>query len=201
MLPRDIYLNAVTDLAPTVFLLAAVALYQARPGFAGVMVGLSVAAKLLPGLLMVVCCFPPSARLRYAGGILLGLTPAVVFLLLAPTDFMHNIVWFPAARPIDKTSWLFGVPSYLIMTVRLGLVLFIGGVAFALVWRPPDFFERCSLYVLCSVAALLAGPTTHNNYMLWWLPFFCVLLSLPLSKIIGLLESPSEVRAQGWSRT
>jgi len=79
MLPRDIYLNAVTDLAPTVFLLAAVALYQARPGFAGVMVGLSVAAKLLPGLLMVVCCFPASARLRYAGGILLGLTPAVVF--------------------------------------------------------------------------------------------------------------------------
>jgi len=85
--------------------------------------------------------------------------------------------------------------------VRLGFVLFIGGVAFAIVWRPPDFFERCSLYILCSVAALLAGPTTHNNYMLWWLPFFCVLLSLPLSKIIGLPESAPDVRAQGWSRT
>jgi hypothetical protein len=201
MLPRDIYLNGVTDLAPTVFLLAAVALYQARPGVAGVMVGLSVAAKLLPGLLMVVCCFPASARLRYVGGILLGLTPAVVFFLLAPADFMHNIFWFPAARPIDNTSWLFGMPSYLIMTVRLGFVLFIGAVAFAVVWRPPDFFERCSLYVLCSVAALLVGPTTHNNYMLWWLPFFCVLLSLPLSKIIGLPESPPDVRALGWSRT
>jgi len=202
MLPGDIYFNAVTDLAPTVFLLAAMALYQARPGVAGVMIGFSVAAKLLPGLLMVVCCFPASGRLRYVGGILLGLIPAIVFFLLAPSDFMQNIVWFVATRPIDTTSWLFGAPSYVIMTVRLGFVLFIGAVAFAVVWRPPDFFERCSLYVLCSVAALLVGPTTHNNYMLWWIPFFCILLSWPLSKIMGLPESPPpDVRAQGWSRT
>jgi len=202
MLPGDIYFNAVTDLAPTVFLLAAMALYQARPGVAGVMIGFSVAAKLLPGLLMVVCCFPASGRLRYVGGILLGLIPAIVFFLLAPSDFMQNIVWFVATRPIDTTSWLFGAPSYVIMTVRLGFVLFIGAVAFAVVWQPPDFFERCSLYVLCSVAALLVGPTTHNNYMLWWIPFFCILLSWPLSKIMGLPESPPpDVRAQGWSRT
>lgn len=202
MLPGDIYFNAVTDLAPTVFLLAAMALYQARPGVAGVMIGFSVAAKLLPGLLMVVCCFPASGRLRYVGGILLGLIPAIVFFLLAPSDFMQNIVWFVATRPIDTTSWLFGAPSYVIMTVRLGFVLFIGAVAFAVVWRPPDFFERCSLYVLCSVAALLVGPTTHNNYMLWWIPFFCILFSWPLSKIMGLPESPPpDVRAQGWSRT
>jgi uncharacterized membrane protein len=202
MLPGDIYFNVVTDLVPTVFLLAAMALYQARPGVAGVMIGVSVAAKLLPGLLMVVCCFPASGRWRYVGGILLGLIPATVFFLLAPSDFMQNIVWFVATRPIDTTSWLFGAPSYVIMTVRLGFVLFIEAVAFAVVWRPPDFFERCSLYVLCSVAALLVGPTTHNNYMLWWIPFFCILLSWPLSKIMGLPESPPpDVRAQGWSRT
>jgi hypothetical protein len=48
----------------------------------------------------------------------------------------------------------------------------------------------------------LVGPTTHNNYMLWWIPFFCILLSWPLSKIMGLPESPPpDVRAQGWSRT
>ena len=189
-LPGDIYFSAVTDLAPTVFLLAAMALYQARPGVAGVMVGFSVAAKLLPGLLMVVCCFPASGRLRYVGGILLGLIPAIVFFLLAPTDFMNNIVWFVATRPIDTTSWLFGQPSYVIMTVRLGFVLFMTAVAFAVVWRWPDFFERCALYVLCSIAALLVGPTTHNNYMLWWIPFFCILLSWPLSKIMGIPEPP-----------
>ena len=183
-------MNAATDLAPTVFLLAAMAFYQAYPGVAGVMVGLSVSAKLLPGLLMVVCCFPESARFHYVGGILLGLIPAIVFFLLAPSDFMHNIVWFVPARPIDTTSWLFGAPSYLIITVRLGFVLFMGAVAFVVVWRPPDLFERCTLYVLCSIAALLAGPTTHNNYMLWWIPFFCVSLSGSLSKIIRVPKSP-----------
>ena len=53
MLPDRLYAGADTDLAPTVLLLAALALYQTRPGLAGVMVGLSVSAKFLPGLLML----------------------------------------------------------------------------------------------------------------------------------------------------
>ena len=90
MLPDRLYAGADTDLAPTVLLLAALALYQTRPGLAGVMVGLSVSAKFLPGLLMLVCCLPEFRRSRYVGGFVLGLAPAVAFCLLAPSDFIDN---------------------------------------------------------------------------------------------------------------
>jgi hypothetical protein len=200
MLPRDLYMNAVTDLAPTVFLLAAMAVYETRPGLAGGMVGLSVSAKLFPGLLMLVCCFPELGRCRYVGRFLLGLIPAIAFCLLAPSDFMHNVVWFTATRPNDTTSWLYGAPSYIIGAARLAFVLFIVAVSFAVIWRLPDFFERCALYVLCTTAALLAGPTIHNNYMLWWIPFFCLLLGSPLSRILSLPRSLSNTTTSGTER-
>jgi hypothetical protein len=37
---------------------------------------------------------------------------------------------------------------------------------------------------LCIVGALLTGPDAHNNYMIWWGPFFCILLGGLVSVII-----------------
>jgi hypothetical protein len=113
---------------------------------------------------------------------------------------MHNVVWFTATRPNDTTSWLYGAPSYIIGAARLAVVLFIVAVSFAVIWRLPDFFERCALYVLCTTAALLAGPTIHNNYMLWWIPFFCLLLGSPLSRILSLPRSLPNTTTSGTER-
>lgn len=185
-LPRDLYMNAVTDLSPTLPLLAAMALYATRPGIAGVMVGLSVSAKILPGLILAVVCFPPRGRSRYGGGLLLGLIPAIAFFLVGPSDFLQNIVWFPAMRPTDSTSWLYTASPYIISAARLLFLIVMAAVSFAVIWRPPNLLQRCALGVVCVNIALLAGPAAHNNYMLWWIPFFCVLLGATLSRILAL---------------
>ena len=190
MLPDQLYAAADTDLAPTVLLLAALAIYQTRPGLAGVMVGLSVSAKFLPGLLMLVCCLPEAHRSHYIGGFFLGLIPAIAFCLLAPSDFINNTVWVLAATPVDTSSWLCGAPSYIINATRLAFILLMAAVAFVMISRPPDLFERCALYVICVVAALLINQV-HNNYTMWWIPFFCILLSSPLSRILSLPELPT----------
>jgi len=196
MLPDRLYAAADTDLAPTVLLLAALALYQTRPGLAGVMVGLSVSAKFLPGLLMLVCCLPEFRRSRYVGGFVLGLIPTIAFCLLAPSDFIDNTVWVLAATPVDGSSWLYGAPFYMIRTAQLAFILLMAAISFVMISRPPDFFERCTLYVICVVAALLVSHV-HNNYMLWWLPFFCILLSSPLSRILCLPGSAGNVAPSG----
>ena len=51
----------------------------------------------------------------------------------------------------------------------------MAAISLMIISRPPNFFERCTLYVICVVAALLVSHV-HNNYMLWWIPFFCILL-------------------------
>ncbi len=196
MLPDQLYAGADTDLAPTVLLLAALALYQTRPGLAGVMVGLSVSAKLLPGLLMLVCCLPEFRRSRYVGGFVLGLAPALAFCLLAPSDFIDNTVRVLAATPVDTSSWLYGAPDYMIRTTQFGFILLMAVVSFVIISRSPDLFERCALYVICVIAALLVSHV-HNNYMLWWIPFFCILLSSPLSRILSLPPSPGNAVASG----
>ena len=53
-----------------------------------------------------------------------------------------------------------------------------------LVLRSASIARRCGLIVLCVVGALLSGPDAHNNYMNWWVPFFCNLLGALVSAII-----------------
>lgn len=194
MLPMLLYQRVDTDLAPTVLLLAALALYQTRPGLAGVMVGLSVSAKLFPGVLMLICCLPEFRRSRYIGGFVFGLLPAIAFCLLAPSDFFSNTVSPSLGTPLDPSSWLYGASSYMSSAARLAFILLIAAVCLMMISRPPDLFERCALYVICVIATLLVGHV-HNNYMLWWIPFFCILLSSPLSRILSLPGSLGNVAA------
>jgi hypothetical protein len=176
---------------PTVLLLAALVFYQTRPGLAGLMVGLSVAAKFIPGLLMLVCCLPELRRSRYITGFILGLTPVIVFFLLSHWDFAHNTMWVLAAKP-DASSWLYGASFYMIIITRIAFILIVVAVSAVIVVRPPDFLGRCNLYVIC-VATILLTARYHNNYALWWLPFFCILLGPALSKILSFPGSSSAV--------
>jgi hypothetical protein len=191
----NLYREVVTDLAATVPLLAALAAYRTRPGIAGLMIGLSVSAKLLPGLLVLVCCLPPAQRSRYGLAILLGLLPAFAFLLLAPADFLHNIVWFPASRPTDSTTWLHGMSPLVALAARFVFVALFGAVLVIVTRRLADLFERCALCALSILTMLLTGPTIHNNYMIWWIPFFCLMLSWLLGRILRL--APAAASAAG----
>jgi hypothetical protein len=185
MLSDRLYRWADTDLVPMVFLLAALAFYQTRPGVAGVLVGLSVSAKFIPGLLMLICCFPEFRRAHYVGGFMLGLIPAIAFCVLAPSQFLSNTVLYLLATPIDISSLLYGAPGYLNAAARFAVILLIIAVSSVMIFRPPGFFERCVLYIICVIATLLASHV-HNNYMLWWIPVFCILLSSPLSRTLSL---------------
>jgi hypothetical protein len=192
MLSDGLYQSANTDLVPIVFLLAALALYQRRPGLAGVLVGLSVSAKFIPGLLMLICCFPESRRGHYLGGFILGLIPAIAFFMMAPSQFVSNTVLCLLASPVDPSSLLYGAPGYLSAAARFAVTLLILAASLVIISRRPGFLERCVLYVSCVVATLLTSHV-HNNYMLWWIPVFCILLSFPLSRILC-LQDPSERR-------
>jgi hypothetical protein len=190
-----LYLGAATDLVPIVFLLRALALYETRPGLAGAMVGLSVSAKLFPGLLMLICCFPEFRRLRYIGGFFLGLIPTIAFCLLAPSDFINNTVTAILRMPLDPTSWLYGRPSYVIGATKLAFILLIAIISLRVILQPPNLLERCTIYIICVVATLLVTHA-HNNYMIWWIPFFCILLSSPLSRILCLPSQPLGTRVR-----
>ncbi len=192
VLPRDIYKHGVTDLAPVLPLVAALLLSQTRPGRAGLLIGLSVAAKLFPGLLAALCCLRARNPIQYFIGGVIGILPAVAFYLWAPADFTRNVFLFILSRPIDETSWMYGLlPTFVPMVAKLVYFLFLLAVLIHLAVASPGMVRRCGLIVLCIVGALLTGPDAHNNYMIWWVPFFCILLGSQVSSIISERQSLS----------
>jgi uncharacterized membrane protein len=185
VIPRDIYKHGVTDLAPVLPLVVALPLSQSRPGRAGLLIGLSVAAKLFPGLLAALCFLRARSPAHYLIGGVVGILPAAAFLLWAPADFARNVFLFILSRPIDETSWMYGLPAFAPMAAKLLYFLFLLAVLVHVVVASPGTARRCGLIVLCIVGALLTGPDAHNNYIIWWAPFFCILLGSQVSSIIS----------------
>jgi hypothetical protein len=185
VLPRDIYKHGVTDLAPVLPLVVALAISDTRLGRAGLLIGLSVAAKLFPGLLMALCCLRRRHIIYYFAGGIVGILPAVAFYLWDPAAFTRNVFLFILSRPMDETSWMFGMPPIVPAVAKLAYFLFLLAVLTYLAVASPDMVRRCGLIVLCVIGALLTGPDAHNNYMIWWVPFFCILLGSLVSSMIS----------------
>jgi hypothetical protein len=195
VLPRDIYKHGVTDLAPVLPLVFALMLAETRPGRAGLLIGLSVAAKLFPGLLLALCALRRRHIGFYVLGGIAGILSAVAFYLWDPADFTRNVFMFILSRPIDITSWMHGLPSVVPILAKLVYFLFLLAVLIHLLLRPASLARRCGLTVLAVVGALLTGPDAHNNYMIWWAPFFCVLLGALVSAMIAGRDELNGVRA------
>jgi hypothetical protein len=168
--------RGVNDLVPVLPLLVALLLVERRPFWSGVLVGLSIAAKLMPGLAALPCLVPaPGGRWRYAVGVLVGLAPILPFAAAAADPFFGNIVLFNAVRPIDDTSWLLGMPVAVVMVARAAAVVALVALA-AVVWmRPPDLGERCAAVALAVLLVFAVGPDMHHNYYLWFIPFMTAL--------------------------
>jgi hypothetical protein len=173
---HQVFTRGVTDLAPVVLLLAALRFADERPLTAGLMVGLSIATKLIPGIVMLPCALPARGeRRRYFLGVLCGLLSIVPFAATAPDAFVANIVLFNMVRPIDDTSWLFGLSPLAIATARLAAAGLVAAIAVRISRRAPRLDERCVLAALAILAIFAVGPGMHHNYYLWFLPLLAIL--------------------------
>lgn len=183
LVPFQLFAKGALDLVAVVPLLAALLLTHEKPALGGLCLGLSLAAKLLPGALLLPCALPGRSRNRllYAAGIAAGLLPVLPFALWAPAAFLDNIVLFNLVRPVDSTSWLFAFPSARPVAALAMAALCLAALAAAWLRPPRSLARRCGMAVVLILASLLAAPAVHHNYQLWWLPLACTLLGAALA--------------------
>jgi hypothetical protein len=182
VVPFQLFAKGALDLVAVVPLVAALLLVERNAALAGLCVGLSLAAKLLPGALVAPCVLPsrPRDRLLYAAGIAVGLLPVVPFAIWSPGALFDNIVLFNVIRPADSTSWLVAAPSARPAMAAAMALLYLAAAAD--IWlRPPALARRCGVAVALILASLIAAPAVHHNYQLWWLPLACALLGVALA--------------------
>jgi hypothetical protein len=184
LVPFQLFAKGVTDPVAVLPMLAALLLAERRGFLAGLCLGLSLSAKLLPAAVALPCCLPaaPRARRAYVAGIALGLLPVLPFLVRAPKALIDNILVFNLARAPDSTSWLFTAPPLAAALAHGALALFALGVLAAVWRRAPGLAGRIGLGAMLCLAAILAGPAAHHNYQLWWLPLLAALLGAALAR-------------------
>lgn len=182
LVPEQIFAKGATDLAAVLPLLGAFAATRRRPFVSGFCLGLSIAAKPVPGVTFLPALTPPRERLTYLTGLALGLAPILPFLWWAPHAFLANIFFFNLNRSADATSWLFDLPRAVATSAHVVTILLILGAGLYVAKRNPSLATRCGIGIMLTLAALLSGPGAHHNYQLWWLPFAAILLSLALDR-------------------
>jgi hypothetical protein len=194
IVPRQLFGPGVTDYAAVVPLLAAFALGDRKPWLAGLLVGLSLSAKLVPALPLAAilapaeCPWRRGAGRRYWAGFVGGCLPALVYLLWSPADLISNVLLFNLSRPVDSTSWLDGHPTWWRTVTTVGLAgLFVVGAAIR--WlADPGRRGRALLILVLTMGTTLLGPINHGNYQLWWIPWLAIVLASCVGPFLAVRE-------------
>ncbi|HEV2265218.1 MAG TPA: hypothetical protein VGR79_11885 [Stellaceae bacterium] len=190
LVAQQLFAKGTTDLAAVVPLLLAFIAFERSDFLSGLCVGASIAAKLVPGVVFVPCLLPPGtgARVRYGLGIVCGMLPILPYALGAPSAFYDNIILFNAIRPPDSTSWLAFAPEGAALVARSIFVALALAVTVHVWRRAPELTARFALAAALTLAIILAAPTAHHNYQLWWLPFYALALGATLTRPLGGLQ-------------
>ncbi len=174
LLPSHLRFNTLWysagDLAPVALALAGLlCLLRRRDVPAGLLIGASVAAKAMPGLLFLPLLLRAGWRSWLAAGLVVAAAMALP-VAWDPAGAWINLGAFAFERPVDSTAlaWVLG-PSLAMAWKGLlaaGLLALL-----AWTWRRGWRDRDLLLWLLVAhAAALLGGSGFHNNYMVWLLP-------------------------------
>ena len=172
------------DLLPVALVAVSIALWaHNRPTWAGVFLGLGIAAKFYPLLLlgpMFLLCWRArawGAFGRYLGGAIVAWLAVNVPFMLASFDGWSRFYTFSRERGEDFGSiWLAlttagrQVPADQLNTVATGLLLLASVGIALLVWRAPQAPRVAQVLFLVVAAFLLTNKVYSPQYVIWLIP-------------------------------
>lgn len=169
----ELVVHGNNDIIPMLLIMLALGNGERRL-FCGVLLGLSISSKSLPGLLWIPILLVPKGNKRYWWGILMGLVPCLPFLVWGPGEMFDNVVTYVVTKPWHFSAPLYGMPGW----VRTGAEVVVAGVwigagLFAL-RHELDVIRRCAIAGVMTLMFELASPTVHQNYFVWWYVPLCV---------------------------
>jgi len=188
--PFELFSQGVNDLLPTALALSA--LLAAARGFgvaSGLLLGLSMAAKPLPGALFLLL-LPGTVRAGpFALGLAGGLAPYLPDLWRTPRELVANLVLFNLARPPDSTGLAAFLPGWAAPLPVLASAALVAAAAWAYHRGRRTPADLAAASALVATLFLAGGKLIHRNYLLWWLPLaaaalgaLCYREALPLPR-------------------
>ena len=180
---HELFEAGANDLVPVALLLIAFALRARDSGIgAGVALGLSVGAKLLPGVLMAIpLMFGAKNRKLWflVSAAVTGLVVHLPALLDAPKELIASMILFNLDRPADSTSLIAAVPEAVAGLARFTALAASVGTMAVIVEKHEQLQQSsvAALSALVIVLFLVGGPAIHRNWLFWLMPLFAVAIS------------------------
>jgi hypothetical protein len=184
---NEFFFAGTNDGLPTLLaLLAVLGCAWDRFALAGLALGLSLACKPLPALLLVPLMPWPRAWRQLTLGMGFGLAALLPDLWHTPRELIANLLLFNLSRPTDSTSFVHFLPAWARSYVQLAGFALIGLVSITHQrgqMRDPNrgsaTYTRDLVCAVCGVIAafLTVSKIIHHNYIIWWLPWAAVALA------------------------
>lgn len=182
---HELFVAGVNDIVPVALMLMAFA-FRSRglSALAGVALGLSFGAKLLPAALVAI---PLAFAWKNKRGSFIVAALAVSalaylpVLLDSPRELIAGLLVFNLERPIDSTSFLHFIPEALRGILRVAALATTGAILVRL--AVTDKRDEAAVAGSISVAMasfFMASSAIHRNWLFWILPLMAVSVSLRL---------------------
>lgn len=179
----ELFFAGVNDVVPMALLVGAFAARTKGGGLlAGILLGLSFGAKLMPaGLLALPLLL--AARTRrlelVVAAAAVSLAAYVPLLLRSPKELVGNLVRYNLDRPGDRTGLLDGLSKGEQSLVKLAVLVALGAVIATIVREVGRRGVAAQGQVACLAGACVAllyaaSPVLHRNWLFWIVPFFAV---------------------------
>jgi hypothetical protein len=174
--------QCANDVIPVAFVLAAVLLaLRGRSLLAGMSLGLSLAAKILPAALvglLLLRLVPVRQRRLLTGAALTAGLVHLPFFLWAPREMAANLLLFNLVRPTNSSSIRRWLPHAFESLVSLTQIAVVAGCLWfwyrARTRDSATFFRTAALLLIVFVAL---SKVVHNNYLWWIQPFAALALA------------------------
>jgi hypothetical protein len=164
--------QGVVDPIPVLFLVASLAALERRKwGVAGFLIGISISAKVSPGVVFLLPFLRRGTPLRFLWGVLAGLVPLFVFGVWDHSALLRNMFLFHALKPYDTTSLMSVVPTsyhwlFLAVPLMAGVTAALNGLR-----EPATVASVVSTYLPLMVIGELCYREMHINHLFWFIPF------------------------------
>ncbi len=184
ILRRNTLLDSDSDLIPTAFMLwALVAFERERPFTAGLLTGLTLAAKVFPAAFLLPLLLVGRRGRALSGFAVASLAAWAPALALDGVGVWDNVIRFNIDRSGDSTAFSWFLPPAVALGLQVVAVALCGWAFVRLVLRASPV-DRVAFVAFSMGLFFLTTKVFHNNYLVWWLP----VVGLTISRALGRTE-------------
>jgi hypothetical protein len=170
--------QGVIDAFPTLLLVGSLLAVRRQTWFfAGLLVGLSVSAKISPGVFFLLLFVRRDISRRFILGALCGLAPLLAFIAWDARALYDNAFLFHATKSFDSTSLMSVVPRGLhFLFPVLQLLACLGTIAWGQL-RRLDVRSIVRRYLVLMTLVEVTYREMHINHLFWFIPFIILELA------------------------